>query len=36
MKKWGSHCGAKEKVGGATKISTLDGDFFIVLKMKLR
>jgi len=22
LKKWGGHCGAKEKVGGPTKLST--------------
>jgi len=27
IKKVGGHCGAKEKSGGATKISILHGDF---------
>jgi len=30
IKKGGGHCGAKENVGGATKMSILHGDFSLL------
>jgi len=32
-KKWGGHCGAKEKSVGATKISILHGDFSLFWRL---